>query len=187
MKNLLILSVLISVLIAGCMTDNLVTEGPPAVDGQKLVWLTFSDNGPMRTETEVVISKVINGNSGGKIIINEVLGKVEITGTLTVPAGGYPGNQNISVTLNDNFLYQIYKPSPYVFRNALILNLTYKNIDLSATEVKKVGFYFLSENGNYYRAECDSQIYDTENRTIGIVGAKIPHFSRWGWAKVEDE
>jgi hypothetical protein len=186
MKYLLIQSVLISILFAGCMSDNLISESPSPVDGSKLVWLTVSDNQSMKTETEVVISKTINGNSGGKITINEVIGKTEVTGTLTVPAGGYPGNQNITIKLNDTWLYQVYTPSPFLFRNPLILNLTYKNVDLSDTDAKSVGFYFLSENGTYYKADYDSIIYDPLNQTIGIVGAKIPHFSRWGWAKIEE-
>jgi hypothetical protein len=184
MKKILILSVLVSLLFAGCMTDTLITEDPAAA-GQKLVWLSISDNS-MQTEAEVVISKLINGNQGGKIVFSELLGKIQISGTLTVPPGGYPGNQNISITLNDGCLYQVYNPSPFVFRSPVLLDLLYKNVNLTGIDIKKVGFYFLSENGSYYKAEYDSLIFDSENRTIGIVGAKIPHFSRWGWAKIEE-
>jgi hypothetical protein len=186
MKNLLILSVLISILLAGCMSDNMISESPSPMDGKKLVWLTISDDQSMQTETEVVISKVINGNSGGKIIINEVIGKAEVSGSLVVPQGGYPGNQDITIRLNDSWLYQVYTPTPFTFRNPLILNLTYKNVDLANTDPKTLGFYFLNENGTYYMAEYDSLIYDPLNRTIGIVNARIPHFSRWGWAKIEE-
>jgi hypothetical protein len=184
MKNLLILSILFSLLFAGCVTENLITE-EPAATGQNLVWLNISDNS-IKTEAEVVITKSINGNQGGRLLFNELIGKVEISGSLTVSPGAYSGNQNISVTLNDGYLYQVYKPSPFVFRSPLILNLLYKNVDLSGIDVNKVGFYFLSENGTYYKADYDSLIFDVEKRTIGITGAKIPHFSRWGWAKSEE-
>jgi hypothetical protein len=186
MKKILILSALISILLAGCMSDNLITENPVVQGDQKLTWLKISDN-PLQVEAQTVLSKVINGNSGGKITINEIIGGIEITGALTVPAGSYPGNQNISITLNDSWLYQVYSPSPYVFRSSLILDLQYKNVNLSNIDPATVGFYFLSENGTYYQAQYDSLIYDPESGTIGIVKAKIPHFSRWGWAKVDDE
>jgi hypothetical protein len=185
MKKILILTFLISSLFAGCMTDS-INNSPVAVDGQKLVWLTVSDNA-MKTEAEIVVSKTINGSQGGKLTINESVGKVQVSGTLTIPQGSYPGNQTISIAINDISLYQVYTPSPYVFRIPLVLDLVYKNVQLSVTDPNQIAFYYLSDDGNYYRAQYDSLIYDSENRTIGVLGAKLPHFSRWGWAKVEED
>jgi hypothetical protein len=186
MKKILILSAVISLLLAGCMTDNMVTDNPVTQNNQKFTWLQVSDNS-MHVEGEKVIAKVINGNSGGRIVINELIGNIGISGSLTIPAGAYPGNQNISVSINDSWLYQVYNPSPFLFRNPLILDLKYTNVNLAGIDRDKVGFYFLSENGTYYKASYDSLIFELETGTIGIVNAKIPHFSRWGWAKVDGE
>jgi hypothetical protein len=186
MKKILILTVLTAFIFAGCMSDNVVNNIPQNTADQKIEWIANSTTG-LKPELELTISKTINGNVGGKILIGEKLGNLNISGSLTVPQGAYPGNQNVQITFNDIRFYQVYTPTPYAFRIPLVLNLIYNGLDLTNVDPSKVGFYYLSDNGIYYPAQYDSMIVDQASGTLGIVGAKIPHFSRWGWAKSTDE
>lgn len=167
---------------AGCMSDNLVNTVPQTPGEQNLQWIGSSSS-VAKVESEVTVSKAINGNSGGIISITENLGGIEVKGTLTVPPGAYSGMQNISISFNENQYYQVYTPTPYTFKAPLILDLTYKNVDLNGVDISQVGFYYLGDNGVFYKAKYNSLVYDPDNQTLGIKGAEIPHFSRWGWAK----
>jgi len=186
MKNLLILIVISGLMFAGCMSDNLVNPVPQSSSDQNLQWIQNQNNLP-KTETELMVSKSINGNQGGKIFINEKLGDILISGSLSILPGAYPGMQNISITFSDLYFYQVYTPTPYYFRIPLVLNLVYKNVDLTGIDPKSVGFYYLGEDNKLYKAKYEAIEVDVINRTLGIVNAEIPHFSRWGWAKSEED
>lgn len=181
MKKILILSVFAAIIFAGCMSDNIVNPVPQNnIEGFE--WLANSDN-MLKGEAELTIIRTINGNMGGRITLNELVGKISVTGSLNIPQGAFPGNQNITIVLNDAKFYQEYYPSPYTFRIPLLLNLTYTNADFSTADSRTINFYYMDDNGSIYKAEYDSLIVDPINKILGVVNARIPHFSRWGWAK----
>lgn len=181
MKKIFFLSLLTVFILSGCMSDNIVDP----VSSQNSQFPGFqwieTPNNSLKTETELTVNKVINGNLGGRITIDLPLGNVEVYGSLVVPSGAYPGKETISITFNDQKFYQEYYPSPYTFRTPLILNLTYHNVDFSTDS--PINFYYMDDDGFIYRAQYDALIVDPVNKTLGIVNARLPHFSRWGWAK----
>jgi len=181
MKKILILNIFAGLILAGCAPENPVSLNQNSVD-QKIEWLG-NNSGSLSVETELTLVKTINGSTGGIIEINETLGKISIKGSLTIPGGAFPENQNISISFNDNWYYQEYQPSPLFFRTPLILNLVYKNVSLMTDDPLKIGFYYITDAGKFVKAEYESLLVDPINNTLGITGAKIPHFSRWGWAK----
>ncbi len=182
MKKLLIISIFSLFVLAGCTSDDMIVDSPQNTPDQKIEWLAAPNNF-LRSETELTISETVNGNTGSKILVNETLGKIELNGSLTILKGSFQGRENISVTFNEETFFQDYRPSPFVFKIPLILNLIYKNVNLDGTDPSTVGFYFLSDSGVFYKAQYDSLIVNPSTNTLGVIGARIPHFSRWGWAK----
>lgn len=184
MKNILILLVFSLFVLAGCTNDEMIINAPQDAADQSIAWLTANDN-HLKSEFELTISQTINGKTGGKILINEFFGNISANGSLSIPRGAFQGRENISITFNDASFFQDYRPSPIVFNEALILNLVYKNVDLTGTDPSSVGFYYLSDTGVFYKAQYDSIIVNPSTSTLGIIGARLPHFSRWGWAKTD--
>ena len=69
------------------------------------------------------------------------------------------------------------------FDNPLNLNLTFSGLDLTGVNPSEVNFYYIDPDGNLEIAENDGITVDIANGTLSVKNAKIPHFSRYGFAK----
>ena len=69
-------------------------------------------------------------------------------------------------------------PSPFSFNKPVILNMSFKNIEIP--EGLEVDFTYLDgeETIEFNKAYCCS-----ETGALFVKGAKLHHFSRYGWTR----
>lgn len=127
----------------------------------------------------------VNGETGGVLFLkiswrNEDSIKVFLDSKLTIPRGAFEGELTFDMIFDlDNYALELY-PSPYTFDLPVLLDLKFTNIDLSNIDIDNIDFTYLdgSENMEYKKAS-----FDLDKGDIEVKGAKLHHFSRYGWTR----
>lgn len=164
-----------------CNLENSVT--PEIKISEQKSLLIFSEEQSLTSEAALVSEKLINGDLGGIVDIDHNIGRIQIYGSLEVPSGAYTGEQKIKVELNRQYAVQDYSPSPFEFYQPLVLNLEYRNLDLRGIDPKDIDFYYIKDDFTFIKAKYMYIEVDVQAGVLKVVGAELPHFSRYGWAK----
>jgi len=138
------------------------------------------------------VSKQINGNTGGQVQMFDYY--VTSSGlpfyifiSLNIPKNAFTGTQTITMTLDDEYAYIHFYPE-MDFNKDLILNQYFQGIDLiqfGGNYLQEMDFVYIDDDGKLEVIEKNSV---TLNNIIGLVkieGARIPHFSRFGWIRLQ--
>jgi hypothetical protein len=181
MKKILLSSFFLFLLISAC-TDNSYISNPES-QGSKS-WLQIQKISPDQSlEKKYSFSAQIDGAVGGVLKFSKEKKKFSFDGTLTVPAGAYAGVQNIEATVNTNKAYIDFEPSPFSFDASAILNFEIEGVKISKKDAASIQFGYFDSNNNFVPVQYDEMIVDPENGVLSIHGAKIDHFSRYGWTR----
>lgn len=181
MKKLLLILFVGVFIFAGCNSDTIITpEISNNTQSNAKTWLKFENT---RLEKDFIVSKTINGAIGGRLDINNNLGSILVTGNLVVPQWAFQTTENIQITFDQSSTYAEYKPSYLQFDTPLILTLKYTNVNLNNVNPNDIDFYYVDDFGKLEKVQYDSKTVDVSNRVLEVVNARIPHFSRYGWAK----
>lgn len=186
MKKVFVLLSLVGFLFAGCQPESTLTG--PAENSKKLTtWIEMPQSQNMSVERSHFTFNVINGSNGGSVTLqrsyNSSNGEVNVSADLTVPAGAYSGWKIIRYLVNDNSAVCDFGPSMN-FNVPLLFDLSLSGIDLSdVTDPNQVTFAYMAEDGSIQPAEYESATVDVANGKLEVRGAKLNHFSRYGWAK----
>ncbi|MGE5437844.1 MAG: hypothetical protein ACM3O3_11495 [Syntrophothermus sp.] len=177
---LVIIIAIITSFFTSCSYDNSVE---PQEKGEKKTWILVPDNQTLSSEIGLLTEKSINGETGGTIEISHSIGKVQIVGNLYIPENAFSGNLNFKIEIDRQYTFQDFYPSPYTFQQPLKLDLVYLNIDLKGIDPSKIDFYYMKDAQNFIKVNYDYIKIDVEKGILAVVGAELPHFSRFGWAK----
>lgn len=185
MKAKLLLLFLVLFLIPACQNyDQPLEPESPSGTKQFLSMPAKSDN--IQIEEIFSAHKFVSGINGDTIVFNfsyisNTGSPVKIYGTLVIPPGSFNDETDFTLLVDQNQTYIDFYPSPKTFDSPVILDLTYEGLDLNGIDSDKIDFYYIGDSNNYFEvARKNKKLFDAKSGTISIVGAVIPHFSRWG-------
>jgi hypothetical protein len=188
MKKLILILLLLIFTLPGCFTDSSVSPefAGKAVKNQQ-TWLQLDDINSAILQKEVTVVQEIDGKAGGTIDYNLNVANISINGSLSFPKKSFEGIMDISAKFSNQSTTQSFGPSPFTFSKTLILTLEYKGLNLKNLVPTAIDFYYIDNTGQFQKAEYSSITVDVEAGILKVVDARINHFSRWGWAKVDGE
>ncbi len=185
LKRMTVLLLLV-VFLASCSTENNPIEPIETPLTKEAVKLPVKDY-RLSVETEFYESKVINGNSGGSInfsfdYVASTGQTVQVYGSLTIPAGAFNTTENIELFIDNEIAAIDFFPSPLAFNTPLLLNLTFKGLDLQEGDDSALDFYYTYDNQTQFELIAkNARIVNLSNGKLQVVQAQLPHFSRFGW------
>ena len=169
----------------GC-SDNITSTEPSLKTASSVSWIALSKNSALAKEGNLSVSEKIVGNKGGDLSLSGSYpgagyNTVYVNAELTVPKRAYHGAKTLTMEIGDDAVVDLYPQM--TFDNPLNLNLTFSGLDLTGVNPSEVNFYYIDPDGNLEIAENDGITVDIANGTLSVKNAKIPHFSRYGFAK----
>ncbi|MHB8578418.1 MAG: hypothetical protein ACYDA4_00945 [Ignavibacteriaceae bacterium] len=184
MKKILLALFALSLFYFGC-SDSGPNVNPISSNTSSKTAIMLPSNISETIQSNYFVSQVINGNNGGSIELHDVYlgknGNVTFDGKLSVPAGAFSGSKNINMQIG-NFAGIDFSPS-MVFNIPLSLTLKITGLDLQGVDPNSLNFYYLAPDGSTQLVQSDSIIVDVQSGTLEVINARLPHFSRYTWAK----
>jgi len=145
-----------------------------------------------------VVSKVINGRIGGIIQLSAIykidmpfykrknfdLKTVTVSATLIIPPGAFDGTREITL-IDDYKTTSIYCYPGMSFNKSLHLNLIFTGLDLTELGFTNdnVKFGYIDENGTVETCINDGITLDQLKGAVGVINARIEHFSRYAFSR----
>ena len=145
-----------------------------------------------------VVSKVINGRIGGIIQLSAIykidipfykrknfdLKTVTVSATLIIPPGAFDGTREITL-IDDYKTTSIYCYPGISFNKSLHLNLIFTGLDLTELGFTNdnVKFGYIDENGTVETCINDGITLDQLKGAVGVINARIDHFSRYAFCR----
>ena len=185
MKYLMTLAILAILLIVSC-TDTSID--PIESDNQSYQLIKLPPKAGLSVENSYTVTKTISGEHGGtlKIKVSYVAEDghtVKIDVKFKIKKNSFSGEQNISMTVDDNYAGVKFTPHNMEFSKATELDVKFEGLDLDQLESKSGIYDFVY--ADYSGAVLDDDIdYNTiqvqENQgKIRVKKAKLNHFSRY--------
>lgn len=191
MKKFLFSAVIFSLFIFGCSQDVGINE--PAqqkqqvqvVSAQKSLIKLTADSG-LLTEAQLSIGGLIDGRRGGFITGSKRLRGRRMrdnvmTASLYIPHGAFKGRKYINVLFDNQDASIQFTPSPMEFDKPLTLNFSIVGLDYSEINIDAVDFVYINNQGEFEKVQYESIEKDEDNGTLTVIGAKLNHFSRYGF------
>jgi len=144
------------------------------------------DIGAFKSKTKMTKSFTVDGSKGGKLRIKHGWRdgkgrKVKLSATLTIPKNAYEGELTFDMIFDlENYAMELY-PSPFTFDIPVILDLKFSGVDLSNLDTDLLDFDYLDGAKEYLKYKKIK--IDEKKGVLEIIGAEIPHFSRYGWSR----
>lgn len=181
MKKYLLSSLFFFLLLAGCSDKSYISN--PESSGEKS-WLQLDKLAiDQSLDKKYSFNASIDGSIGGVLEFSKEKRKFSFAGKLEVPAGAYEGVENIGVVVNTKKAYLDFSPSPFSFSLPASLDYEISGLKISKKDAEELQFGYFDTNNQFTPVEYDEKIVDAENGSLKIVGAKIDHFSRYGWTR----
>lgn len=181
MKKYLLVIALISLLVIGC-NEQMTVNAPVNDPVKKVEWLTIKSDHGLAVEGTKTWAKTIVGSTGATFSSTKAL--CEYTSAyvkIQVPAGAFTGTKIINATLNCMTLYADFAPTPLTFNIPIYYTVEYTGVDLSGIDPNNLDFYYIDGSGNMVKAIYDEIYVDVANNKLGVINARLPHFSRYGF------
>ena len=198
MKKILIALIAVMFVFVACENNNSILE-PNTTSSIKPNVLLTNEN-PLyeimsialedTTFIQLKYSKklTVDGNKGGKIKLEYKYKSkenklVKLDAVLTIPKNAYKGELTFDMIFDlENYGVELY-PSPFTFDKPVSLNLIFSGVNLTGIDPNTFAFDYL--DGTPSVLKYDYINVDVENKLLEVSGAKIPHFSRYGWTRVK--
>ena len=139
---------------------------------------------PQFEDFHFTINKNIDGNIGGRILLNRRIRKIHVFALLNIPRNAFDGSVNISISVDPSTASIKFSPKMN-FKHPLTLNAYILGLDLKAMNLdsKDVGFYFFPAKGPKVNVQNNGVSADVILKKLSVNDAAINHFSRYGWSK----
>lgn len=129
----------------------------------------------------------IDGSEGGEIELGKSYhsktGEVEVEADLDIPEGAFEGSEFIFFFINDTYGTVDFFPG-MAFDKELTFDLKFDGVNLSEIDnPDEISFAYLADDGSIVEVEYKSLKVDVKHGKISVKGAKIQHFSRFGFVK----
>ena len=200
MRLLLSGLIIISLLFTACdqiteptqVTGQLVDNQSAFTSGKTTDEINFSiiplpEKSPVYLDSIFTVTKLINGLLGGKITLDKVYiskeGKlVTILVDLVIPPLAFLGQKDITLTIEDSVAVMNCGPSMN-FRRPLVLIQTFTGLDLMNYNTNKIDFVYIHNDGTFSPVPRVGIIVNKQLGLVSVIGAKINHFSKYGWVR----
>jgi hypothetical protein len=180
MKQLITLALLLLLLLAGCSENSSIISPEDTVKAN-YKWLNIIGSEEVKLSRVSVTGGHINGATGGNLALNESYDNITIAANLIFPSGAFDGTKHFIYRVDDNKAIVDFLPGASFNKN-LTFDITISGITVDGLS-NNVIFAYLDNNGVIQATEYSSVTYDAQNKILEVKGAKINHFSRYGWAK----
>jgi hypothetical protein len=142
---------------------------------------------PLWIDSIFTISQMIDGNVGGRIIMEKYYiaangDSINIFADLQIPAGAFTGTENISITVDSEYAAIHFFPS-MVFADTLRLFQSFRGLDLSNYSNATLDFVFIDNEGNIELIKKNGCQINIPQGFVRVQNAKLLHFSRYGWVR----
>jgi len=190
-KSLIFLAltvVALGVLFNGCSGDNPVAMSTAqVVNGKTIKFIPLVDSGSNSLAKVTTAQKWISRSSGGTLHLHHIAysgsPRPEVVVDLRVPAWAVDYSKNIWVTFDDadnvGEADLVFGPHGTQFSSPALLTMECKNLNLSGINPNDIKFYYVNENGQWVEQPSHEIFVDVNSGLIRVVGAQIPHFSRY--------
>ncbi|MBU1680036.1 MAG: hypothetical protein KKD86_14495 [Bacteroidetes bacterium] len=182
MKKALALLAVASLLFFGC-AENSSVVGPEQSSSSEVVKLSSQSTGKYQNniQSDYSVSELIDGAEGGKIKFS--FDDDDIKGDLKIPGGAFDSEQEITITISSSEAVIDFGPSPFSFNKNLEFSITYKGVELNPSDEKNLKFVYFDGNGQQTDVDYEKIKVDVRKGELGIKGAKLEHFSRYGFVR----
>ena len=190
MKRLLYTSAILSVLFFGC--SNPIENSPDPIKTESTILQKSYDHGtndPLTLPNELYVEKAIDGSDGGSIqlqgqFVNAYGDIVTVDTKLTIPSNSFFGIKVISIRTDSYSPVLTFEPNSY-FNNPLSLNLKFTGIHLEryALQDGKTDFVCILPDETIEVVKADGLSIDIVKNKAEVLGAKLKHFSRYGFIR----
>ncbi len=191
MKKFFLLLIVTVLIFSGCFDSGTNHDSNPVTTTQssskslEKLPLNLPAN-PLTLTKGLVFSvfKVIDGNQGGEILLNQTKRNIHAYAKLVVPKHAFNGVIRISISVNPNTASIIFFPSKKFAKN-LILNASIQGLDLKSLNLNSpnVGFYYFPDNGPKIPIKNNGTSTNEFLGRVSVKDAVIGHFTRYGWSK----
>lgn len=132
--------------------------------------------------SQFTVQGEIKGNKGGILPFEfELPSGVIVSGSLTFPKKAFKGEETFTIVFDNEYAVADFYPSPFQFDKALSLDFVYRGIDLGNLNINNLDFFYVSPDNKFESVEYSSKQVSSSEKILGIVNAKLNHFSRYGW------
>jgi hypothetical protein len=205
MKSILTL-LPITILLLGCQEATNVTD--PLENSTNYTFNKYPEanydliilpsKAPEWEDSTFTVRKEIDGEDGGnvtlfKYYITESGYPFYIYATLDIPENAFQGTKIITMTLDEEFATihfspetQTYWDKPFIlnqyFQGMDFVGLFGKNINIAFDDLD---FVYQNSNGQVEIVKKDAFEFNSHWGLIKVLGAKLTHFSRYGWIRIQ--
>jgi hypothetical protein len=185
MKKIFLLAAVAGLILSGC-SDLGTNPGTNPVTTQKSNTVSLNKFTAKVTSNQsaFTVSKYVNGNKGGLIVLNQSSENIHAFALLRIPKNAFEGTENISITIDPSTASITLSPA-MAFNKNLHLNAALKGLDLKLLNLdsKDVEFYYFTTDGSKVPVKHSRVRSNVKTGAISVKGAVIDHFSRYGWSK----
>jgi hypothetical protein len=186
MKKLTSTIAMLLLLAFGCTDQTNITSPEQSVQTQEPNWIALPQGTGLQVNQIFSVSKNIVHKDGGTMSLNASYqggnyGTVTITSTLFFPKACEPGKGQVyTMSHDDSYCVTTFGP-PTDFDKELTFNITYTGVNLTGINPSTVKFAYIAADGSVQYAVNDGIIVNLATGKLGVINAKIPHFSRYGF------
>lgn len=185
MKKLFILLLVSGFFFFGCSEKSSVVN-PVDDNSRTLIQLPQSSNSLQKTYE---FEEEIKGSHGGSIpfwVNNQRNDDAySITGILVIPRKAFNGKEEITINISDENTSVDFGPSPFSFNKDLFFTIIYTGLELFPGDEQNIKFGYLNSNTaeGFEEVPYDKLVVNINDGTLAVYGARISHFSRYGFTR----
>ena len=190
---------MLSLFVLGCSErtsinspENSVNTSEP-IDAQPILMQESYNNetsNSVNLPYELYVEKAINGAQGGSVelqgqYINAYGDIVTVNSKLSIPSNAFFGIKVISIRTDSYSPVLSFQPNSF-FNNKLTLDCKFVGMQLARYNLKsgRTDFVYMSDNNLTFEVvKTDGLSINLENNTAEVKGAKLEHFSRYGFIR----
>jgi hypothetical protein len=188
MKRIWITIALVIPFMIGCSDSIVNPESPTQLNSSQKSWIVLPQNAGMTVESDYSASNIIDGGKGGEVNLNinyktKSSDHVKIQAKIKIPSGAFEGEENISMTINNNNGTVTFYPDPMAFNVPLIFSLDIQGLDLNEIDPGSLDFVCLEPDGSTQSVEYKKIKVKVNKGELEVDEALITHFSIYGWTR----
>lgn len=185
MKKLTVLFFLSALVFFGCSDQSSILD--PVQESSTTNWINLTSGSLAKSSNSVqdvdieLVSKWIDAEKGGSIRFNYKEDGLKISGKLKIKKNS-ASQDELPITIGVAGTDIVFGPT-MDFAPAANFSITFKGVDLSGIDEENVKFVYIDTGGVTQVVDCRKIIVNKGRGMIGVVGAKITHFSRYGFTR----
>jgi hypothetical protein len=173
--------------IIGCGKESDLVAPVNSTEGNEPNWIALPSTENQALQKDISTGKWISGDKRSILRIRTSYRActpfhfVSINALAAIQKNSFEGSTFITMSVSDKFGVTTFLPDIH-FSKPVIYNLTITGLDLSGIDPATVKFVYMAPDGEYYQAEYDHLNVDPRIGMLQVINAKLPHFSRYGFA-----